>query len=187
MGSHAGVNVPAISIEVRNAYYRKGWIYMRKLVTGGLLLCFATACFADDATARWKRIVGVITAPGTSNTVAGITSGGPWTASAGTAHVNLTTGGTAFFVEGLVLVGGNDTGTPGPVTSVKGTLVCNPASTAQAVIDTAAVPLDAEGNAAFIGNLASVPPASCTNPLFLIRVPTANVWIATGAVRITSQ
>jgi hypothetical protein len=160
---------------------------MRKLFTGALLLSFATACFADDATAHWRRIVGVITAPGTSNTVAGIKSGGPWTASAGSAHVSLTTGGAAFFVEGLVLVGGNDTGTPGPVTSVKGTLVCNPGDTTQAVIDTAAVPLDAEGNAAFSGYLANVPPSSCTNPLFLIRVPTANVWIATGAVRVIYQ
>jgi hypothetical protein len=158
---------------------------MRKLVTGALLLSFATVCFAADTTAYWKRFVGVITAPGTSNTVAGITSGGPWTAAAGSAHVNLTTGAAAFFVDGLVLVGGNDTGTPGPVTSVKGTLVCNAGESTQAVIDTAAVPLDAEGNAAFTGNLESVPPSSCTNPLFLIRVPTANVWIATGAERIT--
>jgi hypothetical protein len=159
---------------------------MRKLVTGALLLSCATACFAEDATASWRRFVGVITAPGTSNTVAGITSGGPWTATAGSAYVDLTTGGTAFFVEGLVLVGGNDTGTPGPVTSVEGTLVCNAGEPTQAVIDTAAVPLDAQGNAAFTGYLGSVPGASCTNPLFLIRVPAAKVWIATGAVRTTN-
>jgi hypothetical protein len=158
---------------------------MRKALAGILLLGFATACFADDSTARWRRIVGVITAPGTSKTVAGITSGGPLTASAGTAYVDLSTGAAAFFVEGLVLVGGNDTGTPGPVTSVKGTLVCNAGAANQAVIDTAAVPLSAEGDAHFSGNLASVPPSSCTNPLFLIRVPTANLWIGTGAVRTT--
>ena len=51
---------------------------MRKVFAGALLLFFATACFADDAAVRWRRIVGVITAPGTSNTVAGITSGGLW-------------------------------------------------------------------------------------------------------------
>jgi hypothetical protein len=158
---------------------------MKKLVTGALLLSFASVCFAEDTTAYWRRIVGVITAPGTSNTVAGISSGGPWTASAGSAYVDLTTGGTTFFVEGLVLVGGNNTGTPGPVTSVEGTVVCNPGDTNQAVINTAAVPLDAQGNATFAGYLASAPPASCTNPLFLIRVPTANVWIGTGAVRTT--
>lgn len=156
---------------------------MRKLFTGALLLCFASACFADDATARWNRIVGVITAPGTSNKVAGINSGGPWTATAGEVYVNLTSGEAAFFVEGLVLVGGDDTGTPGPVTSVKGTLVCNPGDTTQAVIDTAAVPLNAQGNASFFGYLASAPPSSCTNPLFLIRVPKVNLWIGTGAVR----
>lgn len=160
---------------------------MRKLLTGVLVLGLANACFADDTTARWKRIVGVITAPGTSNTVAGITSGGPWTASAGAATVNLTTGWITFFVEGLVLVGGNNSGTPGPVTSVKGTLVCNPGDKTQAVIDTAAVPLDAQGNAELFGYFASTPPSSCANPLFLIRVPTANVWIATGAVRTIKE
>jgi hypothetical protein len=163
---------------------------MKRVLTVLLPLLFATASFAaDDAVVHWRRIVGVITAPGISNPVAGIASGGlPWTTSEGRAAVNVTTGGIAFFVEGLVLVGGNASGTPGGVTSVKGTLVCNPGSTtAQAVIDTAPVPLDAQGNAEFSGNLASVPPSSCTNPLFLIRVAPANVWIATGAVRVTSQ
>jgi hypothetical protein len=181
------VEIIALKETLQGALHRKGWIHMRKVFAGALLLFFATACFADDAAVRWKRIVGVITAPGTSNTVAGITSGGPWTASEGRAEVNLTTGYTEFFVEGLVLVGGNDTGTPGPVTSVKGTLVCNAGTATQAVIDTAAVPLNAQGNAEFYGNLASVPPSSCTNPLFLIRVSPANLWIATGAVRVTSQ
>ncbi|MGA8595266.1 MAG: hypothetical protein WB676_11040 [Bryobacteraceae bacterium] len=174
---------------IGNAYNRKGWTHMRKLLSGILFMFFTTACFADDAVAHWRQIVGVITAPGISNPVAGIASGGlPWRASAGRATVNLTTGEIAFFVEGLVLVGGNSSGTPDGVTSVKGTLVCNAGSTtAQAIIDTAAVPLDAEGNAEFRGNLASVPPSSCSNPLFLIRVSPANVWIATGAVRVTAQ
>jgi hypothetical protein len=91
---------------------------MKRAIAVLLPVLFATAAFADDAVVHWRRLVGVITAPGTSNTVAGITSGGPWTASSGTATVNLTTGGTVFLVEGLVLVGGNNTGTPGPVTSV---------------------------------------------------------------------
>jgi hypothetical protein len=156
---------------------------MKKIIAGVLLSFFATACFADDSVVHWKRIVGVITAPGTSNTVAGITSGGPWTASEGRAAIDLTTGEAAFFVEGLVLVGGNFTGTPGPVTSVKGTLVCNAGAASQAVIDTAAVTLDPYGNAEFRGSLASTPPSSCTNPLFLIRVPGPNLWIGTGAVR----
>jgi hypothetical protein len=160
---------------------------MRKLFTAALLLSLASVCFAEDATAHWSRIVGVITAPGTSNTVAGIKSGGPWTATAGAATVNLGTGGVAFYVEGLVLVGGDNTGTPGPVKSVKGTLVCNPGESTQAVIDTDAVPLDSVGYAAFSGHLKSYPPDTCANPLFLIRVPTVNLWIGTGAVRTISE
>jgi hypothetical protein len=152
-------------------------------------LLFASASLAwEDGIVRWRSIVGVITAPGVSNPVAGIPSGGlPWTVAAGKARIDLSTGAATFFVEGLVLVGGNASGTPGPVTSVKGTLVCNPGSTSdQAVIDTPAVPLDAEGNADFDGKLSSTPPSSCGNPLFLIRVSPANVWIATGASRTTS-
>ena len=156
---------------------------MKKLAVGALFLSFVTACFAADTTAQWKRIVGVITAPGTSNKVAGINSGGPWTAYAGSAYVNLTTGWASFYVEGLVLVGGNDTGTPGPVNSVKGTLVCNAGEASQTIIDTGTVSLNAEGNAGFSGYLASAPPYYCSNPLFLVRVPAVNLWIATGAVR----
>jgi hypothetical protein len=134
----------------------------------------------------WSRIVGVITAPGVSNPVAGIPSGGlPWTTTSGTATINLTSGAVTFNVEGLVLVGGNASGTPDGVTSVKGTLVCNPGATDQAVIDTPAVPLSSRGNAEFSGNFGSAPPPTCiNNPLFLIRAAPANVWIATGAVRL---
>jgi len=96
--------------------------------------------------------------------------------------VNLTTGNSTFFVEGLVLVGGSASGTPGMVTSVKGTLVCNPGPS-QVAIDTPAVPLTAEGGAEFLGDRMSAPPSSCANPLFLIRVLPKNIWIATGTVR----
>ena len=155
---------------------------MKKVVKVMLPLLFAATSFAQSTTV-WHKIVGVITAPGTSNTVAGITSGGPWTASGGNATVNFTQGIVTFVVEGLVLVGGNNSGTPGAVTSVKGTLVCNPGATNQVNVDTPLVPLSAQGNAAFSGNFVDgPPPATCTNPLFLIRVG-AGVWIATGAVR----
>ena len=163
---------------------------MRKVFAVVVLpLLFATASFAGedlaggDSAVTWSRIVGVITSPGVSNPVAGIASGGlPWTTSDGSATVD-SAGGVVFSVSGLVLVGGNASGTPGPVTSVKGTLVCNPGLTTQAVIDTAATPLDGQGNALFAGKLLKALPAPCNNALFLIRVPTKNVWIATGAVR----
>src|SRR5262249_22202194 len=142
----------------------KRMAHMKKVLAVLLPLFFATICFGDDLFVRWDRIVGVITAPGTSNPVAGIASGGfPWTTTRGRAAVNLTTGDSTFSVEGLVLVGGNASGTPGPVTSVKGTLVCNAGTGSQVVIDTPAVLLDAQGNASFSGDLASVPPSPCAN------------------------
>jgi hypothetical protein len=150
-----------------------------------LPLLFATASFAGDVVVRWNRIVGVITAPGVSNPVAGIPSGGlPWTVAEGSAFIDLSNRDAAFFVEGLVLVGGNSIGTPGPVNSVKGTLICNAGTASQAIIDTPAVGLDARGNGQFVGDLESTPPSPCNNPLFLVRVSPANVWIATGAKRI---
>jgi hypothetical protein len=162
---------------------------MKKIFALLLTMLFATSSFAwNDSIVRWRRIVGVITAPGVQNPVAMIPSGGlPWTVSEGRAVVNLATGDTAFFVKGLVLVGGNASGTPDGVTSVKGTLVCNPGSTTdQAVIDTATVPLDAQGDAEFKGSLQSVPPATCANPLFLIRTA-SGAWIATRAVHVRAQ
>jgi hypothetical protein len=160
---------------------------MRKALFVLVLSLFASASFAgkEDALVRWKTIVGVITAPLVNNPVAGIPSGlFPWRATGGKAHVNLANGKVAFKVEGLVLVGTNFAGTRGDLTEVKGTLVCNPGTNAQAVIDTAAVPFSLQGNAEFVGNLGSVP-APCANPLFLVRLPAApGRWIATGAVRV---
>jgi hypothetical protein len=140
----------------------------------------------NDAVVRWGRIVGVITAQGVSNPVAGIASGTtPWTTTKGAAAVDLTNGEAAFFVRGLVLVGGDTSGTPGPVTSVQGALVCNPGASDQQVSDTATVPLDAQGNAEFVGSLEQSPPSACSNPLFLILNAAKNVWIGTGAVQTT--
>src|SRR5580693_3701528 len=115
-----------------------------------LALC-ATSVFAwsESATvARWARIVGVITAPAVDNPIAGIHAGaGPWSVRSGHARVNLSNGNTSFDVDGLVLDGGNSSGTPGPVTAVTGTLVCNAGSTAVTVLDTLPVPLDVHGDA----------------------------------------
>ena len=153
---------------------------MKKVVKVMLPLLFAAASFAQSTTV-WHRIVGVITAPGTSNPVAGINSGiMPWTTSGGNATVNFTQGIVTFVVEGLVLVGGNNSGTPDLVTSVRGTLVCNPGAADQVTRNTALVPLSSQGNAAFIGRM--LLHEECINPLFLIRTD-SGAWIATGAVR----
>jgi hypothetical protein len=155
-----------------------------------MVLTLCAGAFAQSSTVvRWRGIEGVITAPGVDNPVSQIHSGaGPWTTRSGSARIDLATGEGAFDVEGLVLNGGNASGTPGAVTSVVGTLVCNPgapAGSVEAVIDTPAVSLSSSGNAELSFKL-NVPPA-CNNPVFLIRVPTAGRWIATGTMPSTGS
>jgi hypothetical protein len=147
-----------------------------------LALALCGAAFAQNNTVvRWRGIEGVITAPGTDNPVGQIHSGaGPWTTRSGSAQVDLATGEGAFEVEGLVLNGGNASGTPGAVTAVVGTLVCNPGApsgSVEAAVDTPQATLNSAGNAelSFKINV----PAACGNPVFLIRVPSGR-WIATG-------
>jgi len=148
----------------------------------------AAASFAFDfgELVRWNGIVGVITAPGIDNPVSGIHAGaGPWSVRSGRARVNLSTGAAFFDVDGLVLNGGNSTGTPGPVGAVVGTLVCNPGA-APVILDTAPVALNVHGDAQFAGQISGIPSA-CNNPLFLVRISTPAVaagrWIATGTER----
>jgi hypothetical protein len=161
---------------------------MKKVLAVVLLSLFATVTLVAQSSSSgsnvvfWKAINGVITAPAVSNPVGGIASGSsPWTTTGGFAFVDLTSGAVTFNVEGLVINGGNASGTPGPVTNVVGALVCNPTASTPTVLETTSVTLSAQGNAQFSGTLASVP-SSCTNPVFLIRVP-GGPWIATGAVR----
>jgi hypothetical protein len=73
------------------------------------------------------------------------------------------------------------------VDQVEGSLICDAGQQNQTIFTTLPVPLDARGNAEFSGTFVA-PPATCNNPLFLIRIgpdlPGANQrWIATGAVR----
>jgi hypothetical protein len=170
---------------------------MKKLSFALTLVLAAGASFAQSNTVvRWNQIVGVITAPGVDNPVGTTTDANgnkndqihsgtlPWTTRGGHASVNLTTGEGSFDVEGLVLNGGNATGTPGPISSVVGTLVCNPGTTSQAIIDSTPVNLLSDGKAehSFKINV----PATCATPLFLIRAPQAGLrWLAAGAINGT--
>ena len=89
-----------------------------------------------------------------------------------------------FEVRGLVLAGGNTIGTPGAVNQVKGTLVCGPGSASPTVIDTALVPLDAQGNAEFSGSFSSsTAGCSAMDVAFLVRTA-GGAWIGNGAVRL---
>lgn len=171
---------------------------MKKLsLTLCLALAAASAFAQNNTVVRWTRIVGVITAPGVDNPVGGTTDAngnrvnqihagaGPWTTREGRARVNLATGEGSFEVEGLVLNGGNASGTPGPINSVVGTLVCNPGTATQAILDTQAVGLSFRGNAELSFRLNV--PAECASPVFLIRIPQAELkWIATGAIPVIS-
>jgi hypothetical protein len=168
------------------------------LLCGGHLLA---AGRDNDSVVSWRSIAGVITAPNVDNPVAVVTDSRqnvvsqihsgtlPWVVRTGAAQVDLTTGEVEFTVRGLVLIGGNASGTAGPINQVTGTLVCNPGSTdvnrPQAILDTPPVALSAAGNANFDGELTDSVPSSCDSPLFLIRIGPAfgafgGRWLATG-------
>jgi len=172
-----------------------------------VLLCAghpaAAAEHDDGSVVTWRNLVGNITAPGIDNPVAQlrddnglvifqISSGTlPWTTRSGSASVDLVSGAVRFTVNGLVLNGGNATGTAGIINEVSGTLVCNPGSSdpaqPQTINDTPGVALSANGNARFSGQFIDSVPSPCGNPLFLIRIgpdffiPGAvGRWLATG-------
>jgi len=162
--------------------------------TIALPLTAHAAHYDDDATFRWKNIVGVITEKTVSNTVADIDSGTfAWSVRSGHARVNLDTGTASFEVEGLAINGTQFSGTPGPITDIMGTLVCNAmdatnnARATSKTANTASVPLSPQGNAEFFGIIGNIP-SPCANPLFLIRIATPSTgavgrWIATGTER----
>ena len=146
-------------------------------ISTGLAAVSASA-WADDVV-RWKTVIGIIQA---GNVVGNITGGGqPWSTTAGEAKVNLRTGHIEFNVRGLVLAGGNTIGTPGAITEVKGTLICNPGTT-NTTTDTPLVPLTDTGDAQFSGEVVIPPACTTRNTAFLVRIP-AGRWIANGAVR----
>jgi len=172
----------------------------KKVALVGFVL--ATLCASPVlADVQWKHTVGVITAtdnPATEalenfNSVGNVNAATfAWSARDGHAEVNLDTGAVDFAVHGLVIVGTIFSGTAGPVQTVTGTLVCNAGDPTEMEIDTTDVPIDSQGNARFSGMLQGIP-ATCNNPLFLIRIATiANpqnpngargFWIATGTER----
>jgi len=174
---------------------------MNKLSLTLSLVVIAGSAFAqnnNNTVVRWRQIIGNITAPGIDNPVAGVTDANgnttnpihsgtlPWTTKRGSARVNLSTGEGSFDVEGLVLNGGNATGTTGPINSVVGTLVCDPGAPNQAILDSQAVELSPEGNAELSFKLNV--PSNCGSPLFLVRIPQGGLrWIATGAVPVTNS
>jgi hypothetical protein len=161
---------------------------------------------ADSAAAQmlqWQTILGVTQTGDQVGVGTGAVFGGaPWETLGGLAIVNVKTSGVTFNVRGLILSVGSvaalgatgvPIGTPGGVTEVKGTLVCDVDGTANSGnsidIDTPATALDAQGNAQFSGKFVSHLPALCSSgkdDAFVIRIVEpaafAGAWIAFGAV-----
>ena len=178
---------------------------MKSLIGAVLLFTLTAAAAGADGVVikgtfvHWASIVGIIqpgnvvSASSSAGAKPGVTGAGePWTAQSGQASVDLTNSSVRFEVQGLVLAGGNAIGTPGPVTQIAGTLVCNPGASTQAVISTPAVSLNARGDASFEGSFSSSTDAcSPTSLAFLITtLPSSSTagtgnWIAFGAVPAT--
>ena len=167
---------------------------MKKICLMLFMMLLPSAAFAqggNDAVVRWKSVVGVIATQQDTNPVSNNIDSGTfaWSTAGGSARVNLATGAVAFNVEGLVINGTQFSGTPGPITSVTGTLVCNAGTDQEFTLDSPPVNLSPSGNARFSGSLSDGQPiSSCGNPLFLIRIfnvpPARGRWIATGAQRV---
>jgi hypothetical protein len=186
----------AISTNGKESVMKQKWSNSAAFVGFVLTALCASSSFAADV--HWKHMVGVITAtdnPATQtaenfNSVGNVNAATfAWSTRDGHARVNLDTGAVDFEVHGLVIIGTVFSGTAGPVQTVTGTLVCNPGTQTEAELDTPDVPIDSNGNARFSGMIPGIP-ASCTSPVFLVRIATiANpqnpngargFWIATG-------
>jgi hypothetical protein len=157
------------------------------------LTMFASAGWADSNSVSWKTIVGTFFIPatppatGSGNTVGTIIGGGePWSTLGGHAYVDLSTGAVDFEVKGLVLAGGNSIGTPGTVTAVTGTLVCNPSSATPTIFTTSSTPLDGQGNASLQSSFGPLPTICSPSALAFLITTTASPphWLANGAVQV---
>ncbi len=167
------------------------------VVTAACLLC--AVAVAQAQTVSWKQMPGIILVGNVVGTGTGAVPGGflPWTTTSGAARVNLRSGTLQFVVRGLVFAAGGrgiTIGTPGPLTGVRGTLVCDVDGSASGgnsvLVNTPLLPLSPTGDASFRGHVDL--PAVCSTEsdiAFLVtaarfgttEVP-AGPWIANGAV-----
>jgi hypothetical protein len=171
------------------------------LVSFSLFIAILMSAAASAQTVSWRQVVGIIPAGNVVGSGSGAVPGGflPWTTTSGFARVNLQNGEIHFTVRGLVFAGGSPTitiGTPGPVTAVKGTLICDNDGSASGgnsvLVETPSVPLSATGDASFNGNLGMLPPvcSSEADIAFVVRVSgfggnaVEGPWIANGAVLV---
>ena len=141
---------------------------------------------------RWQSFVGNI-GTGAAGAVGSGTgtvnaAGAPWVATGGNARVDLASGELRFRIDGLVLADTNAVGTPGNNPEVRGTLVCDTDGSAgggnSVLVPAPLVPLSAQGEADFNGNLGPLPAVCSTEPdiAFLVR-SASGVYFAAGIVR----
>jgi hypothetical protein len=102
--------------------------------------------------------------------------------------VDFTSGELRFRIHGLVLADTVSVGTPGNNPEVQGTLVCDTDGSAgggnSVLVSTLLVPLSAQGEAEFKGNIGPLPAVCSSEPdiAFLVRSVTG-VWFAAAIVR----
>lgn len=157
------------------------------------LLLGSSANAIPEQEVRWEGFVGNIRTGATGAVGSGTgmvnAAGRPWVATGGRARVNLMKGELRFEITGLVLADGNSVGTPGTNVQVRGTLVCDTDGSAglgnSVLVDTPLVPLTAQGDAEFKGNVGPLP-AACLNETdiaILVR-SVGGSWFAAGIVRM---
>ena len=174
---------------------------MNRIARAVTLLSAAAALTVASLAAEsvsWRQIVGIIPAGNVVGSGTGKITGGflPWTTTSGKARVDLATGDIEFNVRGLVFAGagpGITLGTAGPVTAVKGALVCDQDGSAgdgnSVVVETPSVPLTQAGDAHFSGNIGPLPSVCSSEPdlAFVVRASafsgkaTEGPWIGNGA------
>ena len=170
-------------------------------IASAFLFLLAAVPGAFAQTVSWRQVVGIIPANNVVGSGTGQIPGGflPWTTTFGSARVDLRTGEFEFEVKGLVFAGGSSAitiGTPGPITAVKGVLICDNNGSASGgnsvLVETPSVKLSSIGDARFEGHVGSLP-AVCSSEkdiAFVVRASAINgqategPWIANGAVLV---
>ena len=160
-------------------------------IVRGLLLALVAVGVTGMAHAQsgeplqFKGGIGVITVTGVAangtvnlNTVRGVTPGSPWRIAALEAEVGFN-GHIQVVGRGLLLANGNGIGTNAGQ-HVHATLFCGPAATAtEHSTSKNGVPLQANGDFRIDDFLSPALPATCDNPVLLIR-NVGGLWFAAG-------
>ena len=146
----------------------------------------ASADPADNL--HWQSVIGIAQANNIVGSGTGAVTGAPgaWSALDGHVNVELDKGKIDFHVHGLVLANGNAIGTPGAVSQVKGTLVCDTDGSASGgnsvLVDTPIVSLGDQGDAQFDGSLGPLPAVCSGEPDIAFLIRAGSRWIANGTV-----